>query len=135
MCVGRAARWMTKPLRVRVHLTIILIISVQHSHLDIHLAVSHLSGPQVLIGRFVSRFNISLNFWNAGVGSGFVNPSAGISLVGRYLMIICFLATTCLIQCQRTSMCLVLLWNKGLVVRSIAPMLFAWINIGLSAFV
>jgi hypothetical protein len=55
------------------------------------------------------RFSMIRNFLNAETDSDLISPSAIISLMNKYLKMIFFRSIISLIQCQRISMCFVLL--------------------------
>ncbi len=74
------------------------------------------------------RFSMIRNFLNAKADNDLIRSSAIISLMSKYLRVIFFRFIIFLIQCQRISMCFVLLWYSELMIKSIALLLSAKIN-------
>ncbi len=74
------------------------------------------------------RFSMIRNLLNARTDNDLIRSSAIISLMNKYLRMIFFRFIISLIQCQRISMCFVLLWYSELMIKSIAFLLSAIIN-------
>jgi hypothetical protein len=66
------------------------------------------------------RFSMIRNLLNAKADNDLIRSSAIISLMSKYLRVIFFRFIISLIQCQRISMCFVLLWYSELMMRSIS---------------
>jgi hypothetical protein len=84
------------------------------------------------------RFSMIRNVLNAKTDNDLIHSSAIISLMNRYFMMILFWFIISLTQCQRISICFVLLWNSELMIKSIALLLsvkisMSWLSLNFSS--